>query len=199
MLWGTATTAGNVVTAVSNTRTTWIAGVRSAVLPELSQTANVTTMGAASTTLMTITPTDNKVSLIQVNVVGRKSTGNKGISWTNIYNLRKLAGTITQIAGASPTATTQTDDAGYTVAFAISGANLLVNVTGVAGETVDWYASAKTTEIGIQPASFLWYPSYPDSVMIFGTYGSSMAARKRFNSLYAPAVPISNNLAGSAP
>jgi hypothetical protein len=120
----------------------------SASVPETVSTGSVQTTDGTVTTIVTVTPTDNKNTLIHVACIGRKSGGSTGVASEFFLCYRKTAGVITKILQAAiPASQLGADDAAYNVGIAISGATLLVQVTGKAAETLNWYAVVKTIEV----------------------------------------------------
>ncbi len=98
-----------------------------------------------------MTPTDNKVTLFQVSVAGRMGgAGTSGFSAPDApYPIRKQAGTVSAIFGASAVPPSiSSDNLLYTAFYALSGADLLFNVGGVAGQTMTWALNVRKMETG---------------------------------------------------
>lgn len=105
------------------------------------------TVDATLTTLLTI-PTRNNVTWhIKVRITGRKTDNSKSGGYEIIALFNNNAGVLSQV-GATIQVFNQATDAAWTVAFAISGTNILVQVTGKVGDTINWTAEY---EAGVTP------------------------------------------------
>jgi hypothetical protein len=105
---------------------------------KVKQVTDTTTINAAATTVATIALTDEMVYQIECRVIGRERDG----SDRGCYHLEGLfyrtgAGNATQ-EGATTALNVIESEVACDVAFAVSGNNVLIQVTGVAVETWDW-------------------------------------------------------------
>lgn len=109
--------------------------------------ATVVTTDATPTTLLTIPlATASRVILAEGNVVGKNSTPQL-TTWRLLASFRNVAGTVSQ-EGATDTLHEKAGAplASADVNYVVSGTNVLVQVTGVAATTIEWFGTAIVTE-----------------------------------------------------
>ena len=109
--------------------------------------ANVRTTNATTTTILTIPlATPNTNGCIQVTVTGRDQASGTvvdGVSFSQLVQFKNVIGTVTAAATqAGQLKSNDTSMAACTLTYAISLTNVLVQVTGLAGVTIDWAATA---------------------------------------------------------
>lgn len=99
---------------------------------------SVTTVGAVTSTILTISPTNNSAQTYQFLIAGYDSANGLAIGGQLLGVCRNVAGTLTVLA--TPDRFFDSDAALNTGSFNMvaSGATLLVQVIGVAGHTIDW-------------------------------------------------------------
>jgi len=99
---------------------------------------NITTVGAVTVTALTITPTNNSAQTYQFLIAGYDSANGLAIGGQLLGVCRVVAGTLTVLS--TPDRFFDADSALGTGIFNMvaSGGSLLVQVTGVAGHTIDW-------------------------------------------------------------
>lgn len=109
---------------------------------------SVQTTDATLTTIASIPLSDNTTYQVRANVVGRfASTTDKGVAGhVDFHVYRNNAGSATLIGTPTPVS----DDygtSGYTFSVAVSGNNLLIQVTGAVAETVNWAANVRKVRV----------------------------------------------------
>lgn len=107
----------------------------------------VQTTNATVTTIVTITTQSDKCYTVVVDVSGLQSGGSNGVGYVRAATVRNDSGTLTQVG--TTTAMHTAEDAALAacdVTVAISGTNILVQVTGIAATTIDWKAFVRVTE-----------------------------------------------------
>ena len=107
----------------------------------------VSTTDATVTTAATVATTSSATFLIDTRIIARRTGGASGATGDGAgYELtgvaKNIAGTVT-IIGQTVTFTGESQ-AGWDVALAVSGANILVRVTGAAANNVNWSVSGRT-------------------------------------------------------
>jgi hypothetical protein len=105
---------------------------------------NVSTADGALTQVLTLTLSDNSVYLITAKVAARRTDApNRDAAILAGLFFREAAGVATQVG-----ATTVILAAGvYTIALAVSGNDVRVNVTGIAGHRVAWFAKIEVERV----------------------------------------------------
>lgn len=117
--------------------------------PARYSTATALSTGTAVATLLTITPTDNKTTKFQTELVATQGN-TTGMAANVSVAYKKVSGTLTAVlAGASPFIYKDADAgaSGWLSYFTTSGADVLFNVAASAGQTVSWYAAIRTLEV----------------------------------------------------
>ena len=105
----------------------------------------VSTTDATVTTIITYAIPSGTSAFVKVFATGRKTNATVGdtIAATVTYGVKNLAGTASIVGGAPVNAVAKQTDASLaaaTIAVVASGGNILVQVTGVAANNVDWEA-----------------------------------------------------------
>lgn len=111
--------------------------------------SSVATTNATATTIETIATTTDTSLLVDALVCGRRTGGAAGSAgdaagYAISALAKNVAGTVTIVA-QSITFTGESQ-AAWTVAFAVSGTSLLLQVTGAANNNVNWTASGRALE-----------------------------------------------------
>lgn len=106
----------------------------------------VATSGASTQTVLSIQTEDAAVYAIRAYIVGRRVSGSGDANDMYASVLRgtfkQVSGTLSEVAEDSEFAVT--DIVGATSDFAVSGAKILVRVTGVSGYEIVWRAFTQT-------------------------------------------------------
>ncbi len=99
-----------------------------------------TTIGVATSTIMTITPPDNDTTTLQILISGYDSTANIGVGGQIVGTIRKTAGVVTVLG--TPDVIVNGDPVidGSTYTLVASGGNVLVRATSASPNTVTWTA-----------------------------------------------------------
>ena len=109
--------------------------------------STVTTLAAAVTLAQTIPIPLNSVLLITSNITSRKTAGlgvgviGDGNGYIRTVKAKNVAGVVT--IGTIQSSFTSEDILPFNATFAVSGTNILVNVTGAVNDTVDWNVTSK--------------------------------------------------------
>lgn len=98
---------------------------------------HVQTTNATVTTVATIAIGTSKLHHLDIAVTGMRSTSGEAAAYRRFAAYKNNAGTVTLI-GAAATPLTAEDAAAWDVTLTISTTNVLVQVTGEAGKTVEW-------------------------------------------------------------
>ena len=106
--------------------------------------ATVQTTNATQTTLATITPTDATAVTIVGYVTGRKSDGTVAFGATITGVFRRAGATTTQVGATDAVLISEAGSATWDATFTVSGANVLVSVTGQAATTIDWRVAGRS-------------------------------------------------------
>lgn len=112
----------------------------------------VATTDATVTTLQTIPITASRTYLIEARVTARRTggvsgTADDGAAYIRRAIYRTVAGTVT-LTGAVQDGLTGENPATYDATLTISGANVLVRVTGVATTDISWHTTTIIQDIG---------------------------------------------------
>lgn len=98
----------------------------------------VTTTDATPTTLISLALDDNTVYLVEGYVVARRTdAADRAGYYRNVVAYREAAGAAT-LQGTVDTSFTRESDATWDSTIIVSGNNLILQVTGRAGRTIDW-------------------------------------------------------------
>lgn len=99
-----------------------------------------TTLGIATATILTITPTDNDTTTYQILISGYDPSSNLGVGGQIIGTIRKTAGVVTVLG--TPDVIVNGDPVLNNSTFTIvaSGGNVLVQATSASVDTVTWTA-----------------------------------------------------------
>lgn len=147
-LTGGTMTGGLIVNStlsVTGTSTTRNITINGDIIQNQFSTATVTT-DATLTTIKTIPLTSSNIYQIEANVLGIKDDGVTAITSKLIGTfVRSSAGTVTQIGDTNEL--TNTTFTSASAVFSISGANILVRVTGQAATTISWGATTIVTNL----------------------------------------------------
>lgn len=111
------------------------------------QSGTLQTTNATPGNVLTIAIPTGGVVVINAFVTARIGTITSGAGYEIIGTYKNNAGTVT-LVGANATPLTN-EDAGLasaSIALAISGTNVLVQVTGIAATTIEWAATAYITK-----------------------------------------------------
>jgi hypothetical protein len=109
------------------------------------------TTDATATTILTLATITDSVKMIEVRVAARRTGGTGGTAGDVGSYIKKA--TFKNVGGAVSQVGSTTDDhvaesqAGWDVAFSVSGTNVLVQVTGAADNNVTWHATARVYEL----------------------------------------------------
>jgi hypothetical protein len=106
--------------------------------------ATLRTLDATETAIATIAIPLNSAYLAELCLVGRKSDGSAVTAFKVDAAVRRAAGDVV-IGDQAQTYAGNTELGTTAVVFAVSGGNLLINVTGVAATTIDWRAMYRLT------------------------------------------------------
>lgn len=111
-----------------------------------STVATVTTTDATVTALETIATTSDQSYLIRTRVTSRRSdSGSESNGYVLTGLFKNVAGTVTQV---NITDRLEFEDSSaWNTIFAISGTNILINVTGEASKTIQWKSSTETLSV----------------------------------------------------
>lgn len=104
--------------------------------------AQLETTNDTPTTILTIPIPNNSVSMIDVKVLFKSSSA-YGVEHKEAY-YKNNSGTLTQISTTNEI-TPNTGDASLSSAdldFSVSGTNVLIQVTGIAATTIEWFIDA---------------------------------------------------------
>ena len=121
--------------------------VLEATAPEKVFTATVTTTDATATTIYSFSTSSNSVMLMDVKVIAlRTDVYGETAAYRYFIKIENIGGGVVaallQDAALDDSAFIREDNAAWAVPTSISGTNFLVRVTGVAGNTINWYMRA---------------------------------------------------------
>ncbi len=144
---GTAVPAANVLNVVTpgggtqGIDTSGSGNTITITLTDKTLTGTATTVGAttANINVNIPIPTNSATSII-VNVVGMDVADNTAVGGEMIGLVRNNAGVLTVVATADVTRNNDAALAAWNAGLVVSGTNALVQVTGVAGVTINWRA-----------------------------------------------------------
>lgn len=111
----------------------------------------VATTDGNATTIQTIAISASNSYLIEARVVGRRTGGVAGTADDGAAYIRRAlvttkTGTVT--VNATQDGLTQEDQAGWNATFAVSGTDILVQVTGAADNNVTWHSTVIVSNVG---------------------------------------------------
>lgn len=111
------------------------------------------TTDATVTTLITYTTQTDTVSMVTARVVGVTDLGGQGAGYIINGTFRNVSGTVTQV-GSTTVVSSHEDDTAWNCTMSISGANVLVRVTGAIATTIEWNGAidVTTTYFGTPPS-----------------------------------------------
>ena len=142
---GTAVPAANilnVVTPGSGTQGIMTSGSGNTITITLNETAfsgTATTVGATNAVLNVNVPVPtNSAMSFRVNLVGYDSANSVGIGGELLAAIRNVAGVLTIIGVPDQTINSDIALFGATWTLTSSGTNAQIEVSGVAGHTIDW-------------------------------------------------------------
>jgi len=136
---------GTAVPIANTLRVSGDDGIKTVATPN-ADTANftirfirgrTTTSGAATSNLITQSVLSNTTMTIQIIISGFSAT-NDGVGFYGTAVVKNVAGTASLINTVDLIKNADADLAGTNVTVTTAGANLLVNVVGVAGEDIQW-------------------------------------------------------------
>jgi hypothetical protein len=105
-------------------------------IPGASTNATVTTTNAAATTIATIATSSGVNYIVDCRFVARRTdVAGTGAGYIYSATYRNVGGVLTRIG---QTKSTQEDVAAWDVNGAVSGTNILLQVIGAAGSTINW-------------------------------------------------------------
>lgn len=112
----------------------------------------VATTDATVTTVQSVSPTASQTTLIQCEVVARRTGGSAGAaedggSYYVEVAVKNTAGTVAELA-AETVRTVGESQAGWNVTAAPSGGTELIQVTGALNNNVTWHSHCKTKAVG---------------------------------------------------
>lgn len=117
-----------------------------AIKPIVEEPTTVQTVDATVTTLLSYTPTDEKVTTIFAIVSACRSDGGAGASYMRRAAVRRDGG-VTVLVGAVETIGADKEDvAGWDVTIDVSTPAARVRVTGAAATTINWAVDVWTVE-----------------------------------------------------
>lgn len=100
----------------------------------------IQTTNATQTTIATLPIGTNEALNLKVRYKAVKNDGAKVFGGELADVFKNSSGTITRVeTGFQNDQNWQSDDTGYNIADVISGTNVLLRVTGKAGETLNWH------------------------------------------------------------
>jgi hypothetical protein len=103
----------------------------------------INTTDATQTTLHTIPITSGRTYFIESAIIARRTggasgTADDGASYVRRATYTTKSGTVTLMGSVQTIGTDAEDQAGWDVTFAVSGANVLIRVTGASANNVTW-------------------------------------------------------------
>lgn len=101
------------------------------------ESGSVTTTTATPTTAQTIAIPTNFTVSIQARIAAKNTGAAEGAGYMLVATYRNTGGTVTQI-GSTNSVVNQEDTAAWLADLVISGTNVIVQVAGQAGKTIDW-------------------------------------------------------------
>jgi len=108
-------------------------------------TGSVTTTNATATTLLTLATSSDTVYLVEISVASRRTdSGTEGAGFILRGFFRNDGGTLTKIGEDKVYAR---DDQNWDATVAISGTDIITQVTGEAGKTINWNGNCKVTSV----------------------------------------------------
>lgn len=111
------------------------------------QAMTLQTTNATPGNVLTIAIPTGGVVVVEVVVVARIGTVSSGAGYTTQATYKNNAGTVTLIGAAlAPLIAEDAGLASASIALAISGTNVNVQVTGIAATTIEWAARAYVTK-----------------------------------------------------
>lgn len=99
-----------------------------------------TTLGIATSTILTITPPDNDTTTFQILISGYDATSNLGVGGQIVGTIRKTAGVVTVLGTPDIVKNGDFPLNGSTFTIVASGADVLVQATSNSLDTVTWTA-----------------------------------------------------------
>lgn len=111
----------------------------------------VATTNATITTIATISIPSSTTVTIEIHVSARRTGGiagaaEDGAGYVQQATYKNVAGTATLIGSVNADFTAESQ-AAWDVTFAVSGANVLIRVTGAADNNISWYCAANVYQI----------------------------------------------------
>lgn len=107
-----------------------------------NSSASIQTTNNTLTTLKTIPTVSETIYHIEVTVIGGLTTTNNGYTMKMFLSYKNNGGTVTQIGFGNFFQDSDWSGSAPIAAPIISGTNILIKVTGLAGTNIDWYCSA---------------------------------------------------------
>ncbi len=103
----------------------------------------VNTTDATVTAAQTIAIPTTKTVLLEARVVARRTGGASGTTgdsagYVRIATVKNIAGTVSIVSPPPQTSFTAEDQVAWNATMAVSGTNIVVNVTGAAGNNITW-------------------------------------------------------------
>lgn len=106
----------------------------------------VQTTNATVTAVATLATTSNTLFQVDAIIMAKKSDHTAGAVYKRSITVRNVAGTLTAIGSVDSTDTKE-DNAALDATLAISGTNIVCNVTGIASQTYNWCARISTIQL----------------------------------------------------
>jgi hypothetical protein len=104
------------------------------------------TTDATPTTVATYAPADGTALLVHAQVLGRKSDGSQ-VAGYELLGVFRRSGASTSQVGSTTVSLAAEDDPAWDAGFSVSGTDILLQVTGAAGVTIDWVCQGHVTEV----------------------------------------------------
>lgn len=133
--------------SVSNTEYQYLAGVTSPIQTQFTQlrtTASVVTADANVTTIATIPTASNLTYFLEASIVARRNTGSQSAGYKLSGVFRNNGGVVTLLPRDRLSIE---DDVNWNVDLSVNGTNMLVQVTGAAGATINWKCTYTFTSV----------------------------------------------------
>lgn len=142
---GTAVPAANILNVVTpgsgtqGIKTTGAGNTITITIVDTALSGTATTVGAVNAVLnVNVAVANNSAMSLRVNLVGYDSANGLGIGGELLGTFKNNAGTLTSSGNVDQTRNADAALAAGTFTMIATGTNVQVQVTGVAGHTIDW-------------------------------------------------------------